>query len=61
METDTQSFFNHVDPPVFYGQNYQAWAVRMTVYLEALDLWEAIEEDYDVPPLLANGGTNEES
>ena len=26
----------------------------MTVYLEALDLWEAIEEDYDVPPLPAN-------
>ena len=26
----------------------------MTIYLEALDLWEAIEEDYDVPPLLTN-------
>ncbi|XP_027165972.1 uncharacterized protein LOC113765933 [Coffea eugenioides] len=54
MEADTQSLFNHVDPPVFDGQNYQAWAVRMTVHLEALDLWEAIEEDYDVPLLPAN-------
>ena len=26
----------------------------MTVYLEALDLWEAIEEDYEMTPLLAN-------
>ena len=26
----------------------------MTVHLEALDLWEAVKEDYDVSPLLAN-------
>ena len=26
----------------------------METYLEALDLWEAIEEDYEVPPLPAN-------
>jgi hypothetical protein len=26
----------------------------METYLEALDLWEAIEEDYDVPPLPNN-------
>ncbi|RVX09275.1 hypothetical protein CK203_015401 [Vitis vinifera] len=26
----------------------------MTVHLEALDLWEAVEEDYDVPPLPTN-------
>jgi len=30
------------------------WAVRMETYLEALDLWEAVEEDYEVPPLPAN-------
>ncbi|RVX02815.1 Retrovirus-related Pol polyprotein from transposon TNT 1-94 [Vitis vinifera] len=52
METETT--FSHVAPPIFDGDNYQAWAVRMTVHLEALDLWEAIEEDYDVPPLPAN-------
>ncbi|KAL4290711.1 hypothetical protein GQ457_14G023780 [Hibiscus cannabinus] len=28
--------------------------VRMETYLEALDLWEAVEEDYDVPPLPNN-------
>ena len=26
----------------------------MTVHLEALDLWEAVEEDYNIPPLPAN-------
>ena len=31
-------------PPVFDGDNYQMWAVRMETYLEALDLWEAVEE-----------------
>ena len=54
MEADTKSSFNHVAPPVFDGQNFQAWADRMTIYLDALDLWEVVEEDYDIPPLPAN-------
>ena len=54
MDADTQSLFNHVNPPLLDGQNYQSCAVSMTVHLEALDLWEAIEEDYDVPLLPAN-------
>ena len=41
-------------PLVFNGENYQLWAVRMKTYLEALDLWEAVEENYDVPPLPDN-------
>ena len=52
METETT--FSHVAPPIFDSDNYQAWAIRMTVHLEALDLWEAVEEDYDVPPLPTN-------
>ena len=44
-----ESSFSAVAPPVFDGDNYQMWAVRMETYLEALDLWEAIEEDYEVP------------
>nr|CAN65221.1 hypothetical protein VITISV_042416 [Vitis vinifera] len=43
-----------VAPPVFNGENYQTWAVRMIVHLQALDVWEAIEEDYEIPPLGAN-------
>ena len=46
--------FSAVVPPVFDGDNYQMWAVRMETYLEALDLWEAIEENYEVPPLPTN-------
>ena len=49
-----ESNFSAVAPPVFDGDNYQIWAIRMETYLEALDLWEAIEEDYEVPPLQAN-------
>ncbi|KAA8519448.1 hypothetical protein F0562_013677 [Nyssa sinensis] len=46
--------FSSVAPPVFDGDNYQMWAVRMETYLDALDLWEAVEEDYEVQPLPAN-------
>ncbi|XP_022986164.1 uncharacterized protein LOC111483984 [Cucurbita maxima] len=49
-----ESSFLAIAPPVFDGDNYQMWAVRMKTYLEALDLWEAIEEDYEVLPLPAN-------
>ena len=49
-----ESSFLAVAPPVFDGDNYQMWAVHMETYLEALDLWEAIKEDYEVPPLPAN-------
>jgi hypothetical protein len=52
MEAETS--FSSIAPPVFNGDNYQIWAVRMETYLEALDLWEAVEEDYDVPVLLKN-------
>ncbi|RVX10889.1 Protein SRG1 [Vitis vinifera] len=41
-------------PPVFNRENYQTWAIRMTVHLQALDVWEAIEEDYEISPLGAN-------
>ncbi|XP_019246312.1 PREDICTED: uncharacterized protein LOC109225960 [Nicotiana attenuata] len=43
--------FSQLAPPVFDGENYQLWAVRMETYLEAIDLWKAVEEDYDVLPL----------
>lgn len=36
--------------PVFDGENYQLWAARMSSYLEAMDLWEVVEEDH-IPPL----------
>ena len=40
-------------PPIFDGEEYELWAARMTTHLEALDLWEAVE-DYDVLELPLN-------
>ncbi|KAH1121904.1 hypothetical protein J1N35_005064 [Gossypium stocksii] len=52
MEVDT--IFFHIVPPIFDSGNSQAWAARMTVYLNAMDLWDEVEEDYDVPSLPVN-------
>ncbi|CAI8619402.1 unnamed protein product [Vicia faba] len=46
--------FSQIAPPTFDGDNYDLWAVKMESYLEALDLWEAVEEDYEIPPLPNN-------
>ncbi|XP_047264245.1 uncharacterized protein LOC124896652 [Capsicum annuum] len=51
---DSENNFSQISPPVFDGENYHIWKVRMEIYLEALDLWEAMEEDYDVLPLSDN-------
>ena len=42
--------FSAMAPPVFDGDNYQMWVVRMETYLEALDLWEAVEEEIQSLP-----------
>ena len=51
---ETEAGFSSVAPPVLDGDNYQTWVVRMETYLEALDLREAVEEDYDIPLLPDN-------
>ncbi|KAH9665621.1 hypothetical protein KPL70_020385 [Citrus sinensis] len=51
---NSENPFTVIAPPVFDGTNYQAWAVRMEAYLDANDPWEAIEQIYEVPPLLDN-------
>ncbi|XP_047260646.1 uncharacterized protein LOC124893839, partial [Capsicum annuum] len=51
---NSENNFSQIAPPVFDGENYHLWAVRMETYLEALDLWEVMEEDYDVLSLLDN-------
>ncbi|XP_025984111.1 uncharacterized protein LOC114408300 [Glycine soja] len=43
-----------IPPPVFDGDEYDLWIARMITHLEALDLWEPIEEDYTVWPLPQN-------
>lgn len=52
MESETS--FTTISVPVFDGLNYQMWAVKMEAYLDANDVWEAVEEDYEVPPLPNN-------
>ena len=51
---EVESRFSSITPPVFDGDNYQFWAVRMEMYLDVMDLWEAMEEDYEIIPLLNN-------
>ncbi|XP_031383771.1 uncharacterized protein LOC116197702 [Punica granatum] len=58
MESGSSSFPSMV-PPVFDGENYQAWAVKMAAYMEGCDLWEAVENDYEVAPLPENPTMNQ--
>jgi len=51
---ESESNFSAMAPPVFDGKNYPMWAIRMDTYLEALDLWQAIEEDCEIQSLPAN-------
>ncbi|KAF3635674.1 Beta-glucosidase 11 [Capsicum annuum] len=46
--------FSSMAPPTFDRESYQIWAVRMRIYLQALDLWEAVEDEYEIAPLLDN-------
>jgi len=45
---NSEKSFSRTALPVFNGENYDLWAVKMEAYLEALYLWEAAEEDYEV-------------
>ncbi|KAA8543340.1 hypothetical protein F0562_021165 [Nyssa sinensis] len=38
-------------PPLFNGENYQVWVIKMKTYLKTLNLWEAVENDVDPAPL----------
>nr|KYP58318.1 hypothetical protein KK1_004618 [Cajanus cajan] len=46
--------FSHVVPPIYDGENYDLWTVKIELYLETLDLWETVEEEYDVLSLPGN-------
>ena len=40
--------------PQFFGENYQIWVVKMKSYLKSMGLWEIVDEDRQVAPLIAN-------
>lgn len=44
--------FTTTSSPVFDGINYQAWDVRMKAYLDANNIWNAVEQEYETQPLL---------
>ncbi|TYK23235.1 Retrovirus-related Pol polyprotein from transposon TNT 1-94 [Cucumis melo var. makuwa] len=54
MDAIASSNFSSISPLIFDGDNYQVWAVRMKAYMEALDIWEAVEENYEIPALPDN-------
>ncbi|PKI36752.1 hypothetical protein CRG98_042854 [Punica granatum] len=58
MEAGSSGFFA-MAPPMFDGENYQAWVVKMAPYMEGNDLWEAVEQDYQVTPLPDNPTMNQ--
>ena len=46
-------------PLVFDEENYHAWAMKMQVYMEGCDYWEAVEDDYEVAALPVNPTLNQ--
>ncbi|XP_015576935.2 uncharacterized protein LOC107261514 [Ricinus communis] len=51
---DAETPFTALAPPVFDGEGYHVWAAKMEAHLKVNNLWEAVEEDYEVLPLPAN-------
>ncbi|XP_052203182.1 uncharacterized protein LOC127808652 [Diospyros lotus] len=48
-----------LSPPIFNGEHYQAWAVKMKAYLRGLGIWQFVETDRAVPPPVANPTINQ--
>ncbi|XP_060170438.1 uncharacterized protein LOC132601360 [Lycium barbarum] len=49
-----------IGPPIFIGENYHIWAIKMKAYLKALNLWEVVERGEPVvQPLRVNATLNE--
>ena len=54
---DSGSFLR-AEPPVFTGENYHIWEIKMKSYLKALSLWDAVEAEEDPHPLRPNPTMN---
>lgn len=37
--------------PIFNGETYQVWAIKMKTYLKALGLWQLVEDERNIQPL----------
>ena len=51
-----------VRPPLFDGTNYGYWKVRMTIFLQSMDLeiWRVVLEKYQMPSTEFSQWTDEE-
>ena len=58
MEASSSSLSTLVQP-MFDEENYQAWAMKMQVYMEGCDYWEAVEDDYEVAALSGSLSLNQ--
>ncbi|XP_052488066.1 uncharacterized protein LOC128041780 [Gossypium raimondii] len=50
----SSSSFSPAAPPVFNGEGFHIWLVKMKTYLQAFDLWEVVNTDAEPAPLRAN-------
>ncbi|KAG8492235.1 hypothetical protein CXB51_009860 [Gossypium anomalum] len=48
------SGFSPAAPPVFNGEGFHIWVVKMRTYIQAFDLWEVVTTDAEPAPLRAN-------
>ncbi|XP_052478237.1 uncharacterized protein LOC128033854 [Gossypium raimondii] len=48
------SGFSPAALPVFNGEGFHIWVVKMRTYLQAFDLWEVVNTDVEPAPLRAN-------
>ena len=51
---DVESSFSLIAPPIFDGESYDLWKVKMKSYMESFHLSDAVEKDYQVSPLPEN-------
>ena len=47
MDNTTQS--STIFVPIFNGENYDFWRVKMETYFSSQDLWDIVEEGFTVP------------
>ena len=47
MDNTTQS--STIFVPIFKGENYDFWRVKMETYFSSQDLWDIVEEGFTIP------------
>jgi len=47
MATTNQT--SSISIPIFTGENYDFWSVKMKTFFHSQDLWDIIEEGFTIP------------